>query len=56
MHDSDLDLEAMELAHDFLTDEQMDEILAIEEEYGVDISLDEILSETEDEEDSEWAE
>ena len=40
---------------DFLTQEEINEILAVEEEYGVDIALDDILNEI-DEEDSDWAE
>lgn len=56
MHDSDLDLEAMEIARDIFTDEELEEILLEEDAYGVDISLDEILLESEDDEYSEWAE
>ena len=56
MHDSDLDLEALEIAHDIFTDEELEEILLEEEAYGIDISLEEILSESEDDEYSEWAE
>jgi hypothetical protein len=56
MHDSDLDLEALEIAHDIFTDEELEEILLEEDAYGVDISLEEILLESEDDEYSEWAE
>ena len=56
MHDSDLDLEAMEIARDIFTDEELEEILLEEDAYGIDISLDEILLESEDDEYSEWAE
>jgi hypothetical protein len=56
MHDSDLDLEAMEIARDIFTDEELEEILLEEDAYGIDISLDEILMESEDDEYSEWAE
>jgi hypothetical protein len=42
---------------DFLTDSEVDEILAIEEEFGVDISLDDIFTEIDDnDDDSDWAE
>jgi len=42
---------------DFLTDSEVDEILAIEEEFGVDISLDDIFTEIdEDDSNSDWAE
>jgi len=42
---------------DFLTDSEVDEILAIEEEFGVDISLDDIFHEIDDnDDDSDWAE
>ena len=56
MNDSDLDLEAMEIARDIFTDEELEEILLEEDAYGIDISLDEILLESEDDEYSEWAE
>jgi len=56
MHNSDLDLEAMEIARDIFTDEELEEILLEEDAYGIDISLDEILLESEDDEYSEWAE
>lgn len=42
---------------DFISEEDMNEILAIEEEYGVDISLDDIFEEIDDnDDDSDWAE
>lgn len=44
---------------DFLTDDEMNEILAIEEEFGVDIPLDEILNEFDEADDDDalnWAE
>ena len=44
---------------DFLTDDEMNEILAIEEEFGVDIPLDEIFNELAEEDDDDalnWAE
>jgi hypothetical protein len=56
MNPSDLDLEALEIAHDIFTDEELEEILLEEDAYGIDISLDEILLESEDDEYSEWAE
>ena len=56
MHDSELDLEAMEIARDIFTDEELEEILLEEDAYGIDISLEEILLESEDDEYSEWAE
>jgi len=56
MNESDLDLEAMEIARDIFTDEELEEILLEEDAYGIDISLDEILLESEDDEYSEWAE
>lgn len=47
-----------ELDVDSLTPEEIAEILAVEAELGVDISLDEIMAELEEEEDegSDWAE
>jgi hypothetical protein len=56
MNPSDLDLEALEIARDIFTDEELEEILLEEDAYGIDISLDEILLESEDDEYSEWAE
>jgi hypothetical protein len=56
MHENDLDLEALEIAHDIFTDEELEEILSEEGAYGIDISLEEILLESEDDEYSEWAE
>ena len=56
MYDNDLDLEALEIAHDIFTDEELEEILLEEDAYGIDISLEEILMESEDDEYSEWAE
>ncbi len=44
---------------DFLTDDEMNEILAIEEEFGIDIPLDEIFNELAEEDDDDalnWAE
>lgn len=43
---------------DFISEQEMKEILAVEEEYGVDISLDDIFNEIDDndDEDSDWAE
>jgi hypothetical protein len=42
---------------DFLTEAEVNEILAVEEEYGVDISLDDIFTEIdEDDSNSDWAE
>lgn len=42
---------------DFLTEAEVNEILAVEEEYGVDISLDDIFTEIDDnDDDSDWAE
>ena len=44
---------------DFLTEEDMREILAIEEEFGVDISLDDILEDIDEADDDDalnWAE
>jgi len=54
MFDESSDL--MDIAHDFLTDEEIAEILAEEDALGVDISLDEILDDEEDDEYSDWAE
>ena len=44
---------------DFLSDDEMNEILAIEEEFGIDIPLDEIFNELAEEDDDDalnWAE
>jgi hypothetical protein len=38
---------------DFISQEEMDEILAIEAELGVDIDLDEILSEVDNDDDDD---
>lgn len=46
-----------EIDTDMLTPEEIAEILAVEAELGVDISLDEIMAELDEEdEDSDWAE
>ena len=43
---------------DFISEDEMREILAVEEEFGVDISLDDIFDDIDDndEGDSDWAE
>jgi hypothetical protein len=50
------DDEALEIAREIFTPEELEEILLEEHSLGVDISLDEILMESEDDEYSEWAE
>lgn len=44
---------------DFISEDEMNEILAIEEEFGVDISLDDILEDIDEADDDDalnWAE